>query len=159
MYYSKMKSFIYDFAVMLFVIITVSVFMIYTDLVIISFQPHFLSIALIIILLAYFLQLLNQVFFMGIRAICDLLFKNFRHVKGVFVNQINYRGSAFSEKNSKYKKGEEIKRIRKYYYRIIVDCDGKKITLTSSDFLDLSQGKKYIFKIGSTSHIIVDVIE
>jgi|GEM_PF-3930691 len=37
-----------------------------------------------------------------------------------------------------------------------MNCRGKDITLLSSDFLDLIQGREYTFEIGSTSHIIVN---
>jgi|GEM_PF-4849019 len=85
MHFKKMKYYIYDFAVMLFVVIAVSVSMVYLDLITISFRAHFLTIALIIILIAYCIQLLNQVLFLGIRAICDLIFQNYVQIQGVYV--------------------------------------------------------------------------
>ena len=157
MYFKTMKCFVYDFIVMVFVMATVGASMIYTDLIVVSFNASILTIALIIILFVYFIQLLNQVFFIGLRAICDLLFKNYTELKGVYVNQVNYRGSAFSEKNSSYIEGEGVKRIRRTYYKVIVDSCGKNISLTSSEYISLSQGERYAFTIGSTSRIIVGV--
>ena len=100
MYFKTMKCFIYDFVVMLLVMVAVGASMIYTDLIVISFNANILTIALIILLLVYFIQLLNQTFFIGLRALCDLIFKNYTELTGVYVNQVSYRGSAFSEKTA-----------------------------------------------------------
>ena len=159
MYYKKMKCFIYDFVVMLFVLMAVYFGLIYTDILTISFNVNILTIALVMILIVFFIQMFNQVFFIGIRAICDLLFKNYIILKAIYVGQTVYRGSAFSEVNSNYTKGEGVKRIKKTYYKVIVKCNNRNITLTSNEYMPLSQGKSYTFTVGSTSHIIVGVME
>lgn len=155
-YYNKFKPFVKDLFVMIMTLVLLYIGIMYNNLIQIRVSANILAVALIVIMVLYLIQLINTTVFRGVRAICDLLFSNYIDINAVFIQQIATRSSTFSDRYSDYKKGEGIKRIRTNYYNVIVGYNDKKITLITAEPVNLVENCSYTFKIGKTSHIILN---
>lgn len=160
MYFSKFKPFIFDLLSMLTATCIVVFGIIYNKWIEIKFiKINIVMIILIIMLLFYFFQLFNQTANIGIRAIFDFIFKKYLDAEVTFLEQSVSRRTAFSDKYGKYEKGHKVNVVRGRYYNIICECNGRKITLLTTEPMIFKVNVKYKIRAGLSSMIILDCCE
>lgn len=125
----------------------------------IKIDINFLTIGFILILVVYVIQLFNEIVATGIRAMLDLIFKNYITLKAVFIDQLPIRSNSLSEKIILDKNSHKVIRTRRTYFKIVIQCHGKYLVFISQEYLEIEKGKKYLFLIAATSQIIVSVDE
>lgn len=151
MSYKKIKPFLVDSLVCLFVVaITVNSF-IYLGYLRIEIDFNLKTVILLIILAIYLLKILNNTIVIGIKGLIDFLLNKSYSVRATYLNIIPLRHSTFSTKITK-----DRKRFTPTYYWIIAETEEKKIFMVSSEYIEFIKDKEYIFEMGYYSHILLN---
>lgn len=145
------KPFVMEMLVFLFVFVVVTIGLLTGNYIEITINPNFITISLIVILIALFLGLFSRVVNIGFRALFDFVFQRSKTYNCLFINELPYRASVFSEK---FNKNNELS--YGMYYLIHMKNDEETLTFVSPVYLGLDAGKRYTFRIASSSHIVLD---
>lgn len=151
----KYKYFICDFIVALFVNMIVVVGLIYIDFISIKILKwNLLTVGAIFIVACYYIRILNNTIIIGLKAVIDAISKKTSVLKGKCINVIPLYHTWFLGKRGK--KGERIERT---YYTMIIKTPKGIVRVNSSEYIDLQMEKKYVFKIGKLSRIVLELEE
>lgn len=148
--FQKIKPFVAETAVFLFVVILIPVGLLCGGLIEVTVRLHVLTVALGVLLLVLLLSLLFRVVLWGVKALFDYIFQRTRTDTYEFVQQMPYRASMFSEKWVTH-----TERSVGMYYLIQAKKGADAVTLLSPEFLALTAGKSYVFETAASSRIII----
>lgn len=148
--FKKIKPFVAETAVSLFVMILIPVGLLCSGLIEVTVRLHVLTVALGVLLFVLLLFLLFRVIRWGVKALFDYIFQRTRTDTYEFVQQLPYRASLFSEKWVTH-----TERSVGMYYLIQAKKDAGAVTLISPEFLALTAGNNYVFETAAFSRIII----
>ena len=129
--FKKIKPFVFELLVFLFIVFFISFTILAEGFVTIIFSPNLITVSLSIILLICFIYLFSRVVNIGFRVLIDYLFQKADKDKYTFIKQLPYSASVFSEKWDK-----NHRRSIGMYYLVQVKKEDKIYTFLSPCYLE-----------------------
>ena len=151
MYWTKLKLFVYDFLIAIFVIIS-TLF----GLNEISYiKLNLTTVGAICIFIYYFGHFVNNAAMIGLKGIFDFFLKNYKCVD-MRVKEIFPKNTSFFSTEIEWRKGEKIRKEHVYYSAVLENENAETLLVFSSEFIHLQKEKKYRFVIGGMSKILFE---
>jgi len=148
----KLKPFILELAVFLFVVAALILGLFATDSISITIRPTMISILFFFVLAVWIAIYVVPFAVRDFWAVIDAVFRCYEEVPLKFVEQFPYRASTFTDV-----RGKDGLSIYTDFYRVITKDRSGKVTLIAPEYYELKPGN-YIFTIAKHSKIIVDVL-
>lgn len=149
MKWSTAKPFIHQMLVCIFVYTTIAFCAIYNNVIEFHINDIFSVVIAVIFFFGVIIPQLNIIIF-GIKVLIDFFSKKTKEDSYLFLREIPVRYSVFSETIDK-----NHNKIIPNYYQIIVSKDNIEYYLLSTDYLKLTKGEIYRFKVSQLSKMII----
>lgn len=157
MHWKRLKPYVIELLVFLFVTAFVCGFYIATKFIIIQWSFMTLILAIMVFLWLFYYVFTFVPFSLAV--VLDLITNNYTTVKSEFVEQFIFRSSSFGDRNKAIKEltHANSKVNKTYYYKLIVKNKSGIDILTSSEYFELRSNVVYEFTYGKYSKALVNV--
>lgn len=144
------RPFIIELLTFIFVICGIFLGLLAGNYIEIIFHINLFTIGIITIVVLFIILYFSRVVNIGVKALIDFIFQQTKQGKYIFIRQLPYQASIFTEKF-----GPNHKRSLGMYYLIQVKNCEQIYTFISPSYVELEEGKVYIITSARSSHILL----